>query len=149
MVQYLEAVDTEGDVRKPVSLLTALLAGAAIAAVSQHPASAADLSGTWNVSATYISHGALVGTATPVCTFQQTGGRLSGTCKGPNGIGPAAGTVAGGSVAWQWDHTATTPYGATGAGRYRGTVGADGVIRGTATDTALPGVAGAFTQQRQ
>jgi len=135
--------------RPAISLVTALLAGAAVAAAAGGSAWAADVSGTWSVSATFVSGGRIVSTATPVCTFQQTGDRISGTCKGPNGLGPAAGTVEGGAVAWQWNHTATTPYGLTGSTGFRGELGADGVIRGTATSSNFPGLIGTFTEQRQ
>jgi hypothetical protein len=55
----------------------------------------------------------------------------------------------GGAVAWQWNHTATTQYGLTGSTTFRGTLGADGVIRGTATASNFPGLTGTFTEQRQ
>ena len=131
------------------SLSTALLAGAAMAAIFAGPASARSFAGTWSVSATFISGGQIVGTATPVCTFQQAGDRISGTCKGPNGIGPAAGTVSGREVRWQWNHSATTALGVTGATRFHGTMGADGVIRGTAVNSTRPGLVGTFTEQRR
>ncbi len=135
---------------KPVlSPSTALLAGAAMAAIFAGSASARSFAGTWSVSATFISGGRVVGTATPVCTFQQAGARISGTCKGPNGLGPAAGTVSGGTVNWQWNHAATTAYGVSGSTRFHGTVGPDGVIRGTAVSTVRPGLIGTFTEQRR
>lgn len=123
-------------------------AAPAQAATPAAPANAAQTT-TWMVSATFTEHGRLVGTATPVCSFQQAGELISGTCKGPNGIGPAAGTIRGGAVEWQWDHRATTAMGVTGATRFRGTVGADGVVRGSAASSNLPGATGAFTAMKQ
>ena len=55
-----------------VSLLPALLAGAAIAVATAGAASAADFSGTWSASAVFEQNGQIVYTTTPVCTFQQS-----------------------------------------------------------------------------
>ena len=132
-----------------VSGLSALAAGAALAGASGGAALAADLTGTWSVSGTIVAGGQIVASATPVCTFQQAGSQLSGTCKGPNAVGPAVGTVEGASVAWQWAANADTREGTSNIVRFHGTVGADGVIRGAVTFSAVPGRSGAFTQQRR
>ncbi|HEY5070445.1 MAG TPA: hypothetical protein VII63_00295 [Caulobacteraceae bacterium] len=135
--------------RAVLSLLPVLLAGAAIAAISPSRASAEDLSGTWSVSGTIISNGRMVGSATPVCTFQQAGSRLAGTCQGPNGMGPVLGTTNGSNVFWRWHNTATTARGITTTITFRGTIGPDEVIRGAMTFGSMPWLVGSFTQQRQ
>jgi hypothetical protein len=131
-----------------VSLLPALLAGAAISVATAGAASAADFSGTWSASAVFEQNGQIVYTTTPVCTFQQSGDRISGTCKGPNALGPAAGTADGANISWQWEATANAT-GATGVSTWNGTLGPDGVIRGQMSGQAMPGVMAPFTAQRQ
>lgn len=139
-----------GDAMKSYhSIARLVLAGAAVAVTLAGTAYAADMSGTWSLSAMYMQGGRLVGTDTPVCTFQQTGNQISGTCKGPNGLGPVMGTAAGGSVSLQWNHTATTAIGRTGTSMYQGSVGTDGVVRGSAASSNMPGVGGVFTATRQ
>jgi hypothetical protein len=132
-----------------MSWLSGLAGGAALSIVGGGAALAADLTGTWTVSGTIVADGQIVASATPVCTFQQAGSQLSGTCKGPNAVGPAVGTVEGADVAWQWAASADTREGTSNLVRFRGTMGADGVIRGAVTFSAVPGRSGAFTQQRQ
>jgi serine-type D-Ala-D-Ala carboxypeptidase/endopeptidase len=107
----------------------------------------ADVSGTWAFTGTIEASGQIVTTA-PVCVFQQASGRLTGDCKGPNGVGPATGTVDGRRVSWRWDETADTPSGASGRASFDGTLGSDGVLRGQVT---FSGVAtpGTFTGQRR
>jgi hypothetical protein len=129
------------------AICTALLAGGALAAMPEASARAADLTGTWDVSGT-IQHGNVLFTATPVCTFQQAGAQLTGTCKGPNALGPAVGKVEGANVAWQADVKAYTAVGYTGILSFRGTMGPDGVIRGIMTAAGVPG-SGPFTEQRR
>ena len=131
------------------SIMRLMLAGAAVAVTLAGSASAADMSGTWNISATYTSGGSIVGTDTPACTFQQSGNRISGTCKGPHAIGPLEGTTNGSSVSLQWNHTATNSGGVTGSSYYQGAAGSDGVIRGNASNSSIPGATGTFTAQRQ
>jgi hypothetical protein len=139
-----------GDAMKSYhSIARLVLAGAAVAVSFAGSASAADLSGSWNISATYMSGGQIVGTDTPACTFQQSGNRISGTCKGPHAIGPLEGTTNGSSVSLQWNHTATNSGGVTGSSYYQGSAGADGVIRGNASNSSIPGATGTFTAQRQ
>lgn len=108
-------------------------------------ASAADVSGTWSASAIVEQNGQIVYTTTPICTFEQSGDRISGTCKGPHATGPAVGTANGTSVTWQWTATANAT-GATGVSTWRGTLDSDGVIRGKMSGS---GVRAPFTAQRQ
>jgi len=114
-----------------------------------HPAAGGvNVAGRWQVE------GSLEGPdgaarATPVCDFQQTGGAISGKCKGPNAEGPASGVLAGKHVSWKWQPSPTTPIGASGTAWFQGDLGADGVIRGTWGADVLPGVKGEFTQTRK
>ena len=130
-----------------MKVMASLLAGAALAAVAS-AASAADFSGTWSASAVYQKNGQIVYTTTPVCTFQQTGNRISGTCTGPNALGPATGTASGSAITWQWKATANAT-GQIGLSTWKGTLGPDGVIRGDQTGSSLPGASAPFTAQRQ
>jgi hypothetical protein len=130
------------------SLLPVLLAGGTISVVAGGAAAAADFSGTWSASAVYEQNGRIVYTTTPVCTFQQSGSRISGTCKGPNALGPAAGTANGATISWQWEATANAT-GQTGVSTWNGTLGPDGVIRGQMSGAAMPSVTAPFTAQRQ
>ncbi len=106
---------------------------------------AVTFSGTWAVSGTLGRP--VVGTVSPVCVFRQSGRVISGTCKGPNSAGPIVGSVTGFTVAWQWRMTKITQIGVSGITTFHGTLGADGVIRGT---WEYPGYAalGTFTAQR-
>ena len=128
---------------------------AATTAATDQPAAApasgegADLSGTWSVAAIIEHNGQMAAEATPVCTFKQVGERIDGTCKGPNGLGPAAGIVSGDRVSWKWAASAYTAQGSSMTLSFRGALGPDGVIRGTATALSLRGLVGHFTQQRQ
>ena len=130
------------------SPLLALLAGVTIALAAGNTASAADFSGTWSASAVFEQNGQIAYTTTPVCTFQQSGSRISGTCKGPNALGPAVGTADGATISWQWTATANAT-GRTGVSTWKGTLDSDGVIRGHMSGAAKPGVTAPFTAQRQ
>ena len=130
------------------SPLLALLAGVTIALAAGNTASAADFSGTWSASAVFEQNGQIAYTTTPVCTFQQSGSRISGTCKGPNALGPAVGTADGATISWQWTATANAT-GRTGVSTWKGTLDTDGVIRGHMSGAANPGVTAPFTAQRQ
>jgi hypothetical protein len=110
--------------------------------VAPQPAGAAGFAGTWSVA------GALGNVRTnPVCTFRQAGSTLSGTCRGPNASGPAAGKVSGGQIAWQWRANAMNANATSGIATFKGVVGPDNVIRGSWTFSALRG-AGTFTAIR-
>ena len=130
------------------SPLLALLAGVTIALAAGNTASAADFSGTWSASAVFEQNGQIAYTTTPVCTFQQSGSRISGTCKGPNALGPAVGTADGATISWQWTATANAT-GRTGVSTWKGTLDTDGVIRGHMSGAAMAGVTAPFTAQRQ
>jgi hypothetical protein len=124
-------------------IVPALVAGAIVFAAS--PALAADVSGTWSASAIVERNGQIVYTTTPICTFQQSGTQISGTCKGPHAIGPAVGTAIGTRISWQWTATANAT-GRTGVSTWIGTLNPDGVIRGKVSG---PGLTAPFTAQRQ
>lgn len=130
-----------------MKVTASLVCGAALA-LAASAAAAADFSGTWSASAIFEKNGQIVYTTTPVCTFQQAGVRISGTCKGPNALGPATGTASGSAITWQWRATANAT-GQTGLSTWRGTLGPDEVIRGDMSGSSTPGVFAPFTAQRQ
>jgi hypothetical protein len=115
--------------------------GFALVATPQR-ADAASFAGTWSVA------GSLGNVRTnPVCTFRQSGSTLSGTCRGPNAAGPAAGKINGGQIAWQWRANALNANATSGVATFKGAVGSDNVIRGSWTFSTLRG-AGTFTAIR-
>jgi hypothetical protein len=126
------------------SLMFGFLAASLAAATG---AQGASLSGTWRVSGV-IHAGRVFFSASPVCTFRQSGGQIAGACTGPNATGPASGTVIGNRVSWNWSHVATTARGITSVTNFNGVVISSRMIRGTMTSPDLPGYAGAFTQVR-
>jgi hypothetical protein len=111
--------------------------GCALAAPSL--AQAADFSGTWQVTGHIQQPGGFVGQVSPVCVFHQSGGVVSGECKGPNSEGAMRGAVDGNKIVWHWSLTAITSIGGTGVASFSGIRGSDGVIRGTWTATFAPG----------
>lgn len=128
--------------------VSTLLAFAFLAA-HPSPAEAADFSGSWSVSAARQvaanrNAGALE-TASPVCTFKQTGNTVTGSCKGPAAVGPAEGTVSDQTIVWHWHRMAVTWGGATGTATFTGALASDGVISGTWTDDVARGGNGVFT----
>jgi hypothetical protein len=121
------------------------LVALAIVASSASIANAANFAGTWAVSGTLGNP--TVATSAPVCVFRQNGNAISGSCKGPNGIGSAVGSVNGRAILWRWNIIATTSMGLAGTATYHGVWGSDGVIRGTWTHSRRPGYYGPFTAQ--
>jgi hypothetical protein len=124
-----------------------LLAGAAIAAMPTH-ASALNLSGSWNISGSIQQGGQMIFSFTPRCVFQQAGATLTGTCKGPNSLGPATGRVNGRNVLIQANVVPYTSIGYRGSIQLSGTLAPDNVIRGQMRVSSLPGRIGVFTAQR-
>jgi hypothetical protein len=122
------------------------LAGFALLAATAQPAAAAGFSGTWSVSGT-MTTATSIARVSPVCTLRQSGDALSGTCRGPNGVGTATGEVNGARVLFQWHAVRTNSIGMSGVATFHGTLGGDGVIRGTWTFTGFP-AAGTFTAIR-
>jgi hypothetical protein len=80
--------------------------------------------------------------------FQQAGATLTGTCKGPNSLGPATGKVSGRNVFFQANVVPHTPIGFRGSIQLSGTLDPENVIRGRMKVSSLPGRVGAFTAQR-
>jgi hypothetical protein len=122
------------------------LAGFAFVASSAGSADAANFAGTWTVAGTLGNP--VVATSAPVCVFRQSGNAISGSCKGPNGIGSAVGSVNGRAILWRWNIIATNAVGLAGIATYHGVWGSDGVVRGTWTHSRRPGVYGPFTAQK-
>jgi hypothetical protein len=118
----------------------------AIVASSASSADAANFAGSWAVSGRLGNP--VVATSAPVCVFRQAGNAIAGSCKGPNGIGSADGSVNGRAIAWRWHIIATNAVGLAGTATYRGVWGSDGVIRGTWTHSRRPGAYGPFTAQK-
>jgi hypothetical protein len=113
-------------------------------------AAAADFSGSWSVTGTLSTPRGSMNTA-PICTFKQDdNNRISGTCKGPSYLGSADGAVDGQTIVWHWNGVATNGNEAPNVtATFKGTLGSDGIIRGTWTDTLVPeGASGIFTAQR-
>jgi hypothetical protein len=123
---------------------SALVACAIVALASS--ADAANFAGSWAVSGRLGNP--VVATSAPVCVFRQTGSRISGSCKGPNAIGSADGSVNGRAIAWRWYTIATNEVGLSGTATYRGVWGSDGIIRGTWAHSRRPGYSGPFTAQK-
>jgi hypothetical protein len=131
-------------------ILTACVASALASLgilLSSSGAAAADFSGTWAISGTLGDP--VIVTATPNCTFQQDGDKISGTCKGPNATGSVDGMVDGSTITWNWHAVPITARGLGGVATFKGVLGADGTLSGTWTHSAVDGVAGKFSAQRQ
>jgi hypothetical protein len=113
------------------------------------PALAADpdFSGKWSVSGQIVG-GNLMTIVSPVCTFQQNGSQLTGTCTGPNGTGSAVGLVNGAGVTFEWQMIPTDSIGLSGVSSFNGKLGPDNVVRGSWTFSGRPGASGQFTAQR-
>jgi hypothetical protein len=125
----------------------AVSAGLALITALPAQAQTPSFTGTWSVSGQMVA-GKFLATVAPVCTLQQAGSQVTGTCKGPNGIGPATGMASGANISWEWMITPTTPIAMSAIATFKGTLGPDGVVRGTWTNSNLPNASGPFTAQR-
>jgi hypothetical protein len=125
--------------RKSVVLMGGLVVATCVASAS---AMAADFSSWWKIQAQYRDGNG----AQPICFFQQAGFLLSGTCKGPNGIGPVQGQVNGDQIMFTAHMQAYTPRGASGNYQYSGAMGPDGNMSGTSINAM--GAPGTFTGMR-
>ena len=123
------------------------LIGVALALSAPARAGDIDFSGGWSVSGQIVA-GNLLTTVSPICVFHQTADRLTGSCKGPNAAGAAAGVADGRSIFFQWRHLAANAVGLSGVSTFRGTLGPDNVVRGFWTISLLPNASGSFTAQR-
>ena len=83
-----------------------------------------------------------------VCTLQQSGNTVRGTCNGANGGGPASGIVNGNRIQLQVHITASNAAGLTVTNTFHGALGGDGAIRGTFTLPVSPGNTGTFNAVR-
>ncbi len=108
------------------------------------PAAADGFEYTWNVHGQMEVNGQVAGVS-PVCVLRQAGSQISGNCRGPAAEGPATGVANGDNITWQWTATATNSNGRNGIAVFQGTLGYDGVIRGSYTNSTIPGVTGTFT----
>jgi hypothetical protein len=123
------------------------LIGLALALSVPARAGGIDFSGGWSVSGQIVV-GDLLTIVSPICAFRQSGDRLTGSCKGPNAAGAAAGVADGRNISFQWRHLATNAVGLNGVSTFRGTLGPDNVVRGFWTISRLPNASGTFTAQR-
>jgi hypothetical protein len=129
--------------RKSFSLAfaSAVLAALIVGAVSAQAAT--DFSGKWVVSGTMEDE-----VISPTCTFAQNNGELSGSCKGPSGLGSLDGAADGQSIVWHWKRVATNSDVGDATITFRGTLGSDGVIRGQWKDDNVDDEVGTFVAQR-
>jgi len=127
---------------------TTALAAFALFVASPLAVQAATFAGTWAFTGTFVEKGGMYVTA-PVCVLRQTGNMLAGSCKGPNAIGSANGTVNGRTIVLQWHAVSTNAAtrGRGGVSTLKGTWGSDGVVRGTIVSTSTPGT-GVLTGQK-
>lgn len=110
-------------------------------------AAAADFSGTWSVAGTLSTPNGSMNIS-PICKLKQDSeNRISGSCTGPSYLGSADGAVDGNTIVWHWDGVAKNDGAAPNVkATFKGTLGSDGIIRGTWTDTLVPeGASGVFT----
>ncbi|HLJ83612.1 MAG TPA: hypothetical protein VKT51_05510 [Candidatus Eremiobacteraceae bacterium] len=126
--------------------MASALSGLAIL-ISANAAAAANFAGTWAVSGTIGNP--VIALATPNCTFKQDGDTISGACEGPGSKGTADGVVDGTTIVWHWHAVAKTKTGLSGEAVFTGVMGTDGSISGTWTHSAVTGMSGKFTAQRQ
>jgi len=122
------------------------LAGFALAISFPGIAGAANFAGSWAFSGTLGNP--VLATSAPICVFRQNGSAISGSCKGPYGIGSANGSVNGSAIYFQWHVIATRAGGLGGIATYHGYWGGDGVVRGTWWHSTYPGIVGNFTGQK-
>jgi hypothetical protein len=122
------------------------LLGLGLIAAGAASAQSVNIAGAWRIAGQIVVGNEFV-SATPVCTFRQTGTRLSGTCIGPNATGPITGVVSGRAVSWTWSNQATTRIGLTGLTSFNGTYENSRLISGVMTSSASAG-RGTFTQTR-
>ena len=83
-----------------------------------------------------------------ICDITQTGAQIAGLCKGPNGGGSLVGVVNGGAVDLTIQLNNTQNPRLSGVVTFHGRLSLDGVYRGTALDTNLPGVTGQGAMMR-
>jgi hypothetical protein len=126
--------------------LAFLIASVLLAALPIRSNAAVNFSGTWHISGT-LRTSVSVGSLAPVCVLKQSGDTILGPCRGPNGQGNATGIVNANRIQLTWNEIRTTAFGLTGVITFHGALGSDGVIRGTWTSSAVPGV-GTFTAIR-
>lgn len=119
------------------------IAALAVVIVSPVVVNAANFAGTWVVSGTMDGE-----TISPKCTFKADGDKLSGTCKGPSGLGKADGAGNDDDIVWTWDRIATNDLVEDATITFRGTLGSDGVIRGQWKDSNYSDEVGTFVAQR-
>ena len=104
-------------------------------------AQSADFSGKWLCNGLVLS-GRAAFSFGQICDITQTGAQIAGLCKGPNGGGSLVGVVNGGAVDFTLQLTNTQNPKLSGVLTFHGKISPEGVYRGTALDSNLPGVTG-------
>jgi hypothetical protein len=124
-----------------LSGLALLVAGITVAG----PATAADLTGVWQIRATFSDGQAVI----PTCIFQAAGQRFTGSCDGPSSNGSASAVSNGQQVEFMWNATPKKGPGTGIAGNlaFFGSMNAVGTVSGSATDPS--GAKGTFTASRR
>jgi hypothetical protein len=148
MAMYVAAMAGRRGMRSRTVLSAAVPAALLLGAAFPALAADAQVAGAWNLTG-QIQAGEQMAVARPVCTFQQAGAALTGTCEGPNSAGPVSGKVAGQHVTFAWRHTPKVDIGLKGVSTFDGELGADGAIQGAWTYDGLPGAAGNFRAERR
>jgi len=122
------------------------LAGFALVAAVPGTAEAANYAGAWAFAGSMGNPA--VETIAPVCVFRQSGNTLTGSCKGPAGIGSVTGGgVNGARMTFRWNRIATSAAQRNGVVTFFGVLGPTG-IKGTWTDSYRPGGVGVFAGRR-
>jgi len=88
-------------------------------------------------------------TISPVCKFKQDDNRITGSCKGPSYLGSVEGAVDDKTIVWHWYGVAIQKDQEPNVtATFKGTLGSDGLIRGSWTDSLVEDASGIFTAQR-
>jgi hypothetical protein len=106
---------------------------------------AASITGKWNFVATMLAGGVRTNGST-VCSLQQLGSNVEGTCAGASGGGPATGTIKGKTIQLQVRAVPSTGF--LSVLTFRGTLAGASQMRGTWTISTHPGGSGTFNAVR-
>jgi hypothetical protein len=99
----------------------------------------ATFTGRWSFSGLIVA-GPMSFAFAQVCDIQQIGPQVAGSCHGPNGACSAVGVANGPNLDLTCRTVATNNPAIAGVLTFHGAVAPDGVVRGSCTHTATPGV---------
>ena len=131
--------------RRSWTLAVALAAASCTVALSSTVDAAASFTGKWNFVGT-MQTGTVHTNMTTVCSLQQSGSRVTGSCAGSNGAGPANGAVTGNTI--QLQVHAIPPSGFLSVLTFRGALAGTTQVRGTWTSSTQPKGSGTFNAVR-